>query len=103
MHVHLGSTENLKKRYPGALSSYYVCQNETLYSEGVNGLFSKFFFIFYRHFFFVFTVKPKIYPPCNSKTLYVMFTDSRQESLEAKVRDEISLLLGDKKSIFQLV
>jgi hypothetical protein len=29
-----------------------------------------------------------------------MFTDSRQESLEAKVRDEISLLLGDKKSIF---
>ncbi len=25
-----------------------------------------------------------------------MFTDSRQESLEAKVRDEILLLLGDK-------
>jgi hypothetical protein len=25
-----------------------------------------------------------------------MFTDSRQESLETKVRDEISLLLGDK-------
>jgi hypothetical protein len=32
-----------------------------------------------------------------------MFTDSRQESIEAKVSDEISLLLGDKKSIFQLV
>jgi hypothetical protein len=31
-----------------------------------------------------------------------MFTDSRQESPEAKVRDEISLLLGDKKSILQL-
>jgi hypothetical protein len=29
-----------------------------------------------------------------------MFTDSRQESLEAKVRDEISLLLGDKKMYF---
>jgi hypothetical protein len=26
-----------------------------------------------------------------------MFTDSRQESLEAKVRDEILFLLGDKK------
>jgi hypothetical protein len=26
-----------------------------------------------------------------------MFTDSKQESLEAKVRDEISLLLGIKK------
>jgi hypothetical protein len=64
----------------------------------------KLFFIFYRHFFFVFTVRQKIYPPCNSKTLYVMFTDSladsRQESLEAKVRDEISLLLGDKKKYF---
>jgi hypothetical protein len=29
-----------------------------------------------------------------------MFTDSRQESLEPKVRAEISFLLGDKKSIF---
>jgi hypothetical protein len=29
-----------------------------------------------------------------------MFTDSRQESLEAKVRDEISFLLGDKKKYF---
>jgi hypothetical protein len=102
MHVHLGSTENIKKRYPGAPSSYYVCQNETLYSEGVNGLFSIFFYILQK-FFFVFTVRQKIFPPCNSKTLYVMFTDSRQESLEAKVRDEISLLLGEKKSIFQLV
>jgi hypothetical protein len=63
-------------------------------------LFSKFFYIFYRHLFFVFTVRQKIFPPCNSKTLYVMFTDSRQESLEAKVRNEISFLLGDKKSIF---
>jgi hypothetical protein len=45
----------------------------------------------------------KIFPPCNSKTLYIMFTDSRQESLEPKVRDEISFLLGDKKSVFKLV
>jgi hypothetical protein len=29
-----------------------------------------------------------------------MFTDSRQESPEAKVRDEILLLLGDKKKYF---
>jgi hypothetical protein len=32
-----------------------------------------------------------------------MFTDSRQESPEAKVRDEISLLLGDKKVFFNWV
>jgi hypothetical protein len=32
-----------------------------------------------------------------------MFTGSRQESLEPKVRDEISFLLGGKKGIFQLV
>jgi hypothetical protein len=48
-------------------------------------------------------VRQKIFPPCNSKTLYIMFTDSRQESLEPKVRDEFSFLLGDKKSIFKLV
>ncbi len=29
-----------------------------------------------------------------------MFTDSRQESLEAKVRDEIPFRLGDKKKYF---
>jgi hypothetical protein len=29
-----------------------------------------------------------------------MFTDSRPESLEAKVRDKISFLLGDKKKYF---
>jgi hypothetical protein len=29
-----------------------------------------------------------------------MFTDSRQESSEPKVRDEIPFLLGDKKRIF---
>ncbi len=52
---------------------------------------------------FVFTVRQKIFPTCNSKTLYIMFIDSRQESLEPKVRDEISSLLGDKKSIFKLV
>jgi hypothetical protein len=50
--------------------------------------------------FFVFTVRQKIFPPCIRKTLYVMFTGSRQESLEPKVRDEISFLLGGKKSIF---
>jgi hypothetical protein len=96
--VHLGSTENINKRFPGALSSCYFCQNEILYNERVNGLLSKFFsLIFYRHLSFVFTVRQKIFPPCNSKTLYIMFTDSRQESLEPTVRDEISFLLGDKK------
>ena len=98
--VHLGSTENINKRFPGAPSSYYFCQNEILYSERMNGLLSKFFFIFYRHLFFVFTVRQKIFPPCNCKTLFVMFTDSRQESLESKVRDEISFLLGGKKRYF---
>jgi hypothetical protein len=29
-----------------------------------------------------------------------MFKDSRQESLESKVRDEISFLLGGKKKYF---
>jgi hypothetical protein len=66
----------------------------------MTGLLSKFVFIFYRHLFFVFTVRQKILSPCNSKTQYVMFTDSRQESLESKVRDEISFLLGGKKSVF---
>jgi hypothetical protein len=95
--VQLGSTENINKRFPGAPSSYYFCQNEILYNERVNGWSSKTFFIFYRHLSFVFTVRQKIFPPCNSKTLYIMFTDSRQESLETKVIDEISFLIGDKK------
>ncbi len=60
----------------------------------------KFLFLFYRHLSFVFTIRQKILPLCNSKTLYVMFTDSRQESLEPKVRDEILFLLGDKKNVF---
>jgi hypothetical protein len=97
--VHLGNIENINKRSPGAPYSYYFCQNEILYSEVVNGLLSN-FFIFYRHLFFVFTVRQKIFPTFNSKTLYVMFTDSRQESLEPKVRDEISFLLGGKKKYF---
>ncbi len=59
-----------------------------------------FLYIFYSHLFFVLTVRQKIFPPCNSKTLYVTFTDSRQKSLEPKVRDEISFLLGGKNSIF---
>ncbi len=41
-----------------------------------------------------------ICPPCNSKTLYIMFTESRKESLEPKVREEISFHLGGKISIF---
>ena len=41
-----------------------------------------------------------MFPLCNRKTLYVMFTDSRQESLEPKVREEISFHLGGKISIF---
>jgi hypothetical protein len=40
-----------------------------------------------------------MFPLC---TLYVMFTDSRQESLEPKVRDEISFLLGGKKKKYFL-
>jgi len=60
----------------------------------------------YLKFFFNFTdicplySRQKIFPPCNSKTLYIMFTDSRQESLEPKVRDKISFLLSGKKSDF---
>jgi hypothetical protein len=97
------ASEHINKRFPGAPSSYYLCQNEILYNESVNGLLSKIFFIYYRHLSIVFTVRHKIFPHCSSKTLYVMFTDSRQESLEPKVRDEISFLLGDKKGIFKLV
>ncbi len=82
--VHLSSTENINKRSPGAPASSYFCQNEILYSERENGLLSNCFYIFYRPLFFVFTVRQKIFPPCNSKTLYVMFTDSRQESLKPK-------------------
>ncbi len=99
--VHLVSTENINKRSPGVPASYYFCQNEIVYSERVNGLLPKnFFFIFYRHLFLVFTARQKMFPRCNSKTLYVMFTDSRHEILEPKVRDEISFLLGGKKSFF---
>ncbi len=74
-----------------------------LYSERVNGLLSKFLKYILQTFVLGFTVRQKIFPPCNSKTLYIMFTDIRQESLEPKVRDEISFLLGGKKSIFKLV
>jgi hypothetical protein len=48
----------------------------------------------------VFIARQKICPPCNSKTLYVMYTESRQESLESKVREEISFHLGGKISTF---
>jgi hypothetical protein len=57
-------------------------------------------FIFYRYFFFLFIVRQKICPPCNSKTVYVMFTESRQESLELIVREEISFHLRGKICIF---
>ncbi len=65
----------------------------------LNGFLSKKFNIL-QTFFFVFIVRQKICPPCNSKTMYVMFTESRQESLEPKVREEISFHLGGKISIF---
>jgi hypothetical protein len=94
--VHLCNIENINKSSP---ASYYFCQNEILYNERLHGLLSKFFYI-YRHLLFVFTVRQKILPPCNSNTLYIMFTDSRQESLEPKVRDEISFLLGVKTVFF---
>jgi hypothetical protein len=45
-NVHLGSTENINKRFPGAPSSYYFCQNEMLYNERVNGLLSIHFLYF---------------------------------------------------------
>ncbi len=35
-------------------------------------------FIFYSHFFFVFSIRQKNFPPWNSKTLYVKCTESRQ-------------------------
>ncbi len=54
-------------------------------------------------FVLVFTVRQKIFPPCNRKTVYIMFTDSRQESQEPKIRDEISFLLGCNKVFFELV
>ncbi len=44
--VHLDSTENINKRSPCAPSSYYVCQNDILYSERVNGLLSIIFIYF---------------------------------------------------------
>jgi hypothetical protein len=62
--VHLGSIENINKWSSGAPASYYFCQNEKLYSERVNSYLK----IFYRHLFFVFTVRQKIFPPCKSKT-----------------------------------
>jgi hypothetical protein len=65
----------------------------------LNGFLSKKFHIL-QTFFFVFIVGQKICPPRNSKTLYVMFTESRQESLEPKVREEISFHPGGKISIF---
>jgi hypothetical protein len=46
--VHLGSTENINKRFPGAPSSYYFCQNEILFNERVNEWFViKFFFKYF--------------------------------------------------------
>jgi hypothetical protein len=48
--IHLGSTENINKRSPGAPTSYYFCQNEKLYSEKVNGLLSEIFFYILQTF-----------------------------------------------------
>jgi hypothetical protein len=56
-----------------------------------------------QKFFFVFILRQKTCPPCNNKTLYVMFTESRQESLKPKVREEIPFHLGGKIRIFLLV
>ncbi len=44
--VHLGKIENKNKRSSDAPASYYFCQNEILYSERLNGLLSKCFFLF---------------------------------------------------------
>jgi hypothetical protein len=48
--VHLDSTENINKRSPCAPSSYYVCQNDILYSDRVNGLLSIIFFYILQTF-----------------------------------------------------
>ncbi len=44
--VHLGKIENINKKSSGAPASYYFCQNEILYSERLNGVLSKCFFLF---------------------------------------------------------
>ncbi len=97
--VHLDSTENINKRSPCAPSFYYVCQNDILYRERVSG-FVIYNFLYFTDICSLYSLWGRNVPPCNSKTLYVMFTDSRQESLESKVRDEISFLLGGKKKVF---
>ena len=100
MQVHLGSTENIKKDIQVPYLLIISAKMRHCIVKGWMVCSQNFLNLFYRHFFFVFTVRQKIFPSCNSKTLCVMFTDSRQESLESKVRDEISFLLGGKKSIF---
>ena len=45
-------------------------------------------------------VGQKICPPCNSKTLYVMFTKSREESSEPKVRDVITFTITNKVAVY---
>ncbi len=54
--IHLGSTENINKRSPGAPASYYFCQNEILDSERVNGLLSKFIYIYILQKFVLFSL-----------------------------------------------
>jgi hypothetical protein len=91
--VHLGSTEHITLTKDFQVP-HLIISTKMRYCI-VNGLLSK--IVLY------FTDICPLYSPCNSKTLYIMFTDNRQESLEPKVRDEISFLLGEKKSIFKLV
>jgi hypothetical protein len=69
-----------------------------MYSASVNGLLSKIFYVL-QTFVLCIHFEAENFPSCNGKTLYryIMFTDSRQESLESKVRDEISFLLGGIK------
>ncbi len=43
--------------------------------------------------FFAFTVRQKIFPPCSSKTLYVMFTDSIQVYAPAERADTLPQFL----------
>jgi hypothetical protein len=62
----------------------------------VNGLLSKIFFIFYRHFFFVFTARQKIFPPATLK-LCTHVQRKPSGKLEPKVRDEISFLQEGKE------
>ncbi len=102
--VHLGSTENINKRFLVAPSSYYFFQNEILYNERVYGLLSKIFFIYFtdicplyslwgRKSFHLATVK--LCTSCSQTA------DRKASSLKSEMK--FNFCWGIKKSIFKLV